>query len=435
MEPVKEVVDEAGRVLALGKMLGEGGEGRVYLTDHPDLLVKLRFTVQQSEAAGAADDLEALAATLRGVRRLDLDGVPIARPESVLRPPDVGFVMRMRPGKRPLAELLCAETETGAWWTRTGGTEGRLRELGRTAAAVALLHRRGVVVGDISPRNVLGGQPTSEEPIVLIDPDGLRTADRKAGTSAFSPPHVAPEVYRGDPHTTASDVFALAALAAHVLLLVPPFVGDEVHARALEAEEAALTGELPWVHDRDDRSNATAAGIAPNGVLTPGLRDLLDRCFGPGRGDPWARPTAAGLAIALLQAADACRRCLDGCDAGPADACVVCDRPFAPCPAFVCPPEGEREGASLQRLMLWFGSQRLLERRTALGDLEHGHEPILLIRLAGERIWLERIGRMPIEIVGGRPLGFEVPVAVDLVPGLAFDVGKRRFELEVNATV
>jgi hypothetical protein len=217
-----------------------------------------------------------------------------------------------------------------------------------------------------------------------------------------------------------------------VLLLVPPFVGDVVHAASVEAEEAALAGDLPWVHDRDDRSNATAAGLDPERVLTPGLRDLFDRCFGPGRDDPWARSTAAGLAIALLQAADACRRCLDGCDAGPAAACIVCDRPFEPCPTFVCPPQAEPDRLPLQRLMLWHGAQRLLERRTAMGDLEHGHEPILSIRLAGDRMWLERIGRTPVEIVGGRRLPLEIPVAEALTPGLALDIGKRRFELEVT---
>ena len=421
--PAEEVIDESGRMLRLLARLDEGTEGIVYTTDRPDLLVKLR-----RDAPEAVSDAD-YRANLRRVLRLDLDGIPVARPESLLRSPHVGFVMRYQEDLRPLGDLLQPPDDVTAWWRETHGTEGRLRELGRFAAVMALLHRRGMVVGDVSARNVLGGPPNASPPVVLIDPDGLRTADQPPGAPGCSPPHVAPEVFRGHVHTTMSDVFALATLVAHVLLVVPPFVGDVVHAGPVDGEAAALAGELPWIHDRDDSSNATQAGFAPESVLTTDLRDLLDRTFGIGRLQPAARPSAASLALALLRAADASRECADGCDRGPAAACAICGRPLPSCPALVY-DSASRPAA--ERLSLWRDGERRLERRTALGDLRRGHEPVLSLRLHGDRLHVERVGEVPVAIVDGPSLVHEVPVEIDAARPAALDVGarpSRRFEL------
>lgn len=80
----------------------------------------------------------------------------------------------------------------------------------RLFEALAVAHGRGIVHGDISPRNILlddDGEP------VLADFGMSRLGPGTAGSAAggMTPAYAAPERIRGGPATPASDVYALAA--------------------------------------------------------------------------------------------------------------------------------------------------------------------------------------------------------------------------------
>jgi serine/threonine protein kinase len=180
-----------------------------------------------------------------------------------------GFV---HPGLARVVDAGLAPAEDGArpWMACTwekGVTAGAALARGRlparavvaalkpVAAALALLHRRGVLHRDVTPSNV------------VLHPDGrgtlidfahvrlLRSGASSARGPGPGPSHrgyAAPEDLRGDPHgvTTASDVYALAAVGYALLTGGPPGAGGrpplprDVGVEAPEALEAALLSAL-----------------------------------------------------------------------------------------------------------------------------------------------------------------------------------------------
>ncbi|GAA5161843.1 serine/threonine-protein kinase [Ornithinimicrobium tianjinense] len=139
------------------------------------------------------------------------------------------------------------------------------------ASALADLHSRGVVHGDLSPGNVLflrDGMP------VVGDLGAARivgqTAGERQGTGA-SEGMVAPEVVEGFPATPESDVYQLGALAWR-----------------------ALTGEPPG----PTYARRTLEEAAPG--LPVGVVELVERCVAP---EPEDRPDAEEVAVDLLSVA------------------------------------------------------------------------------------------------------------------------------------
>ncbi|MGE3881474.1 MAG: serine/threonine-protein kinase, partial [Planctomycetota bacterium] len=140
----------------------------------------------------------------------------------------------------------------------------RVKLVRDVADTLAAAHARGVIHRDLKPSNVLVG---AEGRAVLVD-FGIATAPGEragAGTAAFATPgYAAPEQLRGEPATTAVDVYSLARLLDR---LVP--TGDADLAaiqRAGSAESpsdriptaAAFREELDrWIQGLPIRSRAT----------------------------------------------------------------------------------------------------------------------------------------------------------------------------------
>lgn len=298
------VVDEQGRRYELGRPLGSGGQGTVYAVAGHPLAVKL--------CRPSSADRDRVDERVRAVRRLDLSGVPIARSVALLRPPHLGYVMELMDDMQPLAALIpgtgCPATREG--FLAAGGLGRRLRLLGRYAAALARLHGKGLVYGDPSATNVLVSTSSRHDEVQLIDPDNLRYWSEPGSLYIHTPGFGAPElVARRSGVNTLTDAHAFAVTAFQVLRGVHPFLGDEVMDGEPELEEQALAGELPWVDDPADRSNATVRGLPRDVVLSAKLRDLAARAFGVGRTAPELRPGVAEWAERLHAAADATVEC------------------------------------------------------------------------------------------------------------------------------
>src|SRR5437879_3728252 len=80
---VNSVTDEAGTIHNLVRVLGDGGQGAVWLTRNDRRVVKLL------PRKGRVEDLRRHLAYLK---QLSLDGLHVARPLALLRPPALGYV-------------------------------------------------------------------------------------------------------------------------------------------------------------------------------------------------------------------------------------------------------------------------------------------------------------------------------------------------------
>jgi tRNA A-37 threonylcarbamoyl transferase component Bud32 len=116
----------------------------------------------------------------------------------------------------------------------------------RLLAALAYVHERGVVHGDLTPRNVLLRGPANP---VLVDFGIARLdslgAEAVAQAAAGTPLYLAPERFRGAPSSPRTDLFAVGALLWEALAGQPmrtrgDLIGHRSEARPLppETEEA-----------------------------------------------------------------------------------------------------------------------------------------------------------------------------------------------------
>ena len=97
------MIDEKGQVHVLKDLLGEGGQGAVFRTGDPSVAVKWiedRSPVRR----------ERLRTQLQVVRSKlalpEMKELPIAHPQCLLKPPNVGYVMKLLTGMTPLSLLL-----------------------------------------------------------------------------------------------------------------------------------------------------------------------------------------------------------------------------------------------------------------------------------------------------------------------------------------
>ena len=306
VRPGDVVHDEHGNPLRLEEKLGSGGQGTVWSVPNTPVAVKILHV-------SAGRNAEALRAQLRLVARLELSGIPIARPYTMLTD-HVGYVMELLADMTGLGTLVRPGPDAPTWYRQTGGLRRRLRLLATTAEALTRLHGRAIAYGDVSPSNVLISTDTGHDHVWLIDPDNLTLGTDSAAPLVGTRGYQAPELAGGlTGNSTATDAFAFAELAFHVLVLAHPFKGDRVLADA-ELEDDAFAGKLPWIdHPADDANRATKGGVPRELALTYGLTKLFRRAFEEGLHDPAARPSMAQWCEALDRAAMRTIRC-PGCE-------------------------------------------------------------------------------------------------------------------------
>jgi eukaryotic-like serine/threonine-protein kinase len=214
---------EPGQVLAqryrVQRLLGKGGMGAVYLADDEVLgeLVALKVI----SSAFAADE----AAMVTRFRKEAAAARRVSSP-SVIRIHDLG---EARPGLLYLSmEYFAGRTLTEVIAQRgvvpLKDVHDMLVQIG---AGLEAAHQAGVIHRDLKPSNVLIG----ERGMIKIIDFGLATTavgDGLTATGALlgTPHYMAPEQVRGKPVDARSDIYALGALAYHLVCGRPPFAGD-----------------------------------------------------------------------------------------------------------------------------------------------------------------------------------------------------------------
>jgi eukaryotic-like serine/threonine-protein kinase len=248
---------EAGQMLAgryrVQRLLGKGGMGAVYLAD--DEVLHELVALKVISSAFSSDE----AAMIARFRREATSARKVSSPQ-VIRIHDLG---EARPGLLYLSmEYFAGRTLTDLIAQRgivpLKDVEDILHQicLGLEAA-----HEAGVIHRDLKPSNVLIGERGA---VKLID-FGLATTlvgDNLTATGAIlgTPHYMAPEQVRGKPVDARSDIYALGALAYHLVTGRPPFAGE--NAIAIGFAHISETPESPRVLRKDCPPKLEAAIMA-----------------------------------------------------------------------------------------------------------------------------------------------------------------------------
>jgi len=122
----------------------------------------------------------------------------------------------------------------------TRGTDPRtaLEILARAADQLTVLHRAGLLHGDVKPANII---VEPEGSVVFVDL-GLAAPWREGGALAegLTPRYAAPELFEGKPITVRAEVFALGVILAEILEAGGLAVGSDIQARLGAVAEMAM---------------------------------------------------------------------------------------------------------------------------------------------------------------------------------------------------
>jgi len=327
------ICDTNGIEHELVERLGEGGQGVVFRTRDPGVLLKL-------SKVGLADArVQSWFRHVSWVARQPLAGLHVAVPVALVdNRHNPGYVMELMDGMEPLGRMLDeaaqALQEGGGLdsYRASGGVARRMRLLAKLARILAELHGRGLAYGDLSPANVFVSRSVEHDEVWLIDSDNISVTSRAGGRMIWTRQFGAPEILRGlSGINSLTDSWSFGVLAFQLLTLAHPFKGDLVEEGDAELEEQALRGDLPWIDDPSDHANACSSGLPRPELLSLRLRNLFEQCFGEGLEDPGARPSMAEWAegfeagVALLAECDP----EDGCGSSfiynPRACCPFCD--------------------------------------------------------------------------------------------------------------
>lgn len=342
------VKDQLSQRHKLTKKLGQGGQGIVYRTSDPELLVKMplkdnKEITDKAEVKNFQEQLERL-------YLLPLtEAMHITKPLYLLEE-QAGYVMQMMQDMQPIGEWLpqilskqVAKNFTRPAWlsedvplesayslvmyARSGGTKRRLELLSQAAIELLKLHSVGVIFLDVSPENIFCSTNLNHSEVWLIDADNLRFEAVNAKAGVITPQYGAPEIVKGeDGARVVSDAYSFSRLAFKILTMSGAFDGqlfrdaqsddedwaaDDSEGGGLSLELQAEHGLLPFIFDAEDNSNSRTNGLPHELVLTPELLTFFQQMFGRGRTESWQRPSLHSLPRILASAADSSIKC--GC--------------------------------------------------------------------------------------------------------------------------
>ncbi|AXK34634.1 serine/threonine protein kinase [Streptomyces armeniacus] len=262
MKPLSESEPTAAGPYRLHAELGRGGMGRVLLGSAPDGRI---VAVKQVHARLAADD---------GFRARFRREVAASRKVSGAYTAPVLDADPDAPTPWLASAFVCGPSLGAAVETAGVLPEEPVRHLAAgLAAALAEIHRAGLIHRDLKPENVL----LAEDGVRVIDFGIVRVAEGAGATALTQPDRVigspafmSPEQAEGRELTPAGDVFSLGSVLVLAVTGRSPFAG----ASAAQALYNVVHAE---------------PGLA---AVPPPLRRIIEPCLAK---DPAARPTPAQL--------------------------------------------------------------------------------------------------------------------------------------------
>ena len=274
---------------SLSRRLGAGGQGVVYLTerrgtDNFTLPVALKIfsperfetEAQYGEAMGRIAAVAARVAQIQQDNLLDvhnfveqrririmemewIDGYDLSR----LLAPELLEQTRARVGADRWRYLNDVIVTPGPRQSRLkpGPAMAVVREC---LAALAALHREGIVHGDVKTANIMMKRTGNAK---IIDIGSAHAIDEPPPTRTCTPSYAAPEVLEGRGNTPRSDLASLGYVLVEMLAGQPPFAGLTSLADLLEAKRT-LVHRLPQILPADVSCNQLLMNFC-RGLIAP----------------------------------------------------------------------------------------------------------------------------------------------------------------------
>ncbi|WP_010587336.1 serine/threonine-protein kinase [Schlesneria paludicola] len=260
-----------GRYVVIGN-LGSGGQADVYRVIDPNLERQLVLKLSRQHADGPAENGDAVSAEGRLLAELDHPGL--------IRVFDVGIFQ-----KRPylVLEHVPGRNLEQLFSTERPAFRDAARITAEMARVLAYAHRRGVVHGDVTPKNILidahGRARLIDFGLSRMEDAWGENARLTGGTPEYLPPEMALANGRLGRAVPASDVFGLGATLFWMLTGRAPFAGTTVN----ESLAHARRGEVDFTPLR-------TANVPRR------LRDICRKCLAA---DPAARPAPDAVAAEI----------------------------------------------------------------------------------------------------------------------------------------
>lgn len=251
-------------LLQLGRRLGEGGEGVIYeASAGGDLVAKIYHSGE--DAAARCDKLKAMVQN-----DPHIDG--LCWPTALLNNSAgefVGYLMPRAWGKELATTVFrpgrgCQRLSRDMGWTRRS-----LAKIAENIAAVfEQMHRRGILMGDVNPRNFL---VTKECRVYLVDCDSYQFGNYSCpvGTDLYTPPEVHSRIRSGAQkgfnysRTEHNERYSLAVLLFEVIMLgKAPYVSRNNDAE--DVVDAIIAGDFPYPF-KDGSAGQNSRMAAPLG--------------------------------------------------------------------------------------------------------------------------------------------------------------------------
>lgn len=305
-DPPPVVVDAEGRLLKLGRKLGQGGEGAVFeLEGEPGIAAKIHH---QPLTPLRAEKIRVMA----GMRTERIDRLA-AWPTNLLSLPSgapIGLTMPKVTGHKDIHHLYGPKSRR----TEFPGADWRflIRVAANLSRAVATIHDARSVIADINHGGVLVSQDAR---VRLIDCDSFQIVDAgktylcDVGVPTFTPPELQGLLFAEIVRTPNHDNFGLAVLIFLTLFMGRhPFAGRHLGLGEMPIERAIGEGRFAYGADCASFQMERPPGAPPLGIASPAVAGLFERAFArASRGG--GRPTAAEWAEALGTLEGQLRQC------------------------------------------------------------------------------------------------------------------------------
>ena len=307
--PLRPYLDSSGTRIVPGKKIGSGGEGDVYeiLSPHGNLVAKIYHKPLEQ------DKQEKLVLMARGCNE-ELKSIS-AWPTDVLRAreggPIVGFLMPKIVGYEPVHKVY------GPTHRKEHFPHADWRFLVRTAknlaAAFAVIHKFGYVIGDVNEGNILVNDQAC---VLLIDCDSLqvRTSERlyycEVGVAQFTPPEIQNSAHFRMERTANHDNFGLSILIFQLLFFGRhPFSGVYAGKEDMPLEKAIAEFRFAYGKNSPLKSIAPPPNSVGLSVVPGQVAGYFESAFSETGSRPDGRPRAGDWWEALEALEARMRRC------------------------------------------------------------------------------------------------------------------------------